>query len=394
MAEVVVTTSNSPSVRGGHVSRSSSAVGSVPRVLVFMEAREFGGPAKNLVATSKLLAGAVDFRVVTFIRGQASSTEFTQQLNEHGVDCAVVRERFRYDPRGLSSVRQIVKSYRPDIVQIHNGKSRLYLYILRRMGLLRKLPTIDCYHGETWTDTKQLAYNKLDRWLFRRARNVIVVSQRQVRLLEEFGVPQDRITVIYNGIRLHDFSPRVPDTQLNIITVGRLSREKGHNDLLAAIRILHERGVSGFKLTVVGDGPEIESLKSRVTQYDIGDIVEFTGYQPDPTPYYETADLFVLPSLTEGIPNVLLEAAIHYVPIVSTSVGGVPEMFDQGREAVLVPPAQADALADGMGRCLNDAPFRHELAMAARARVESQFTDDHRAQHYLDYYNRLISRST
>ncbi len=386
-----MTTSNSPAVRGGQVPRSATAVGSTPRVLIFMEAREFGGPAKNLVATSKLLAGAVDFRVVTFIRGDAPSTEFTQQLHKHGLDCEVVRERFRYDPRGLSTIRQIVKSYRPDVVQIHNGKSRLYLYMLRRMGLLRKLATIDCYHGETWTDTKQLAYNKLDRWLFRRARNVIVVSQRQVRLLEEFGVPKDRITVIYNGIRLRDSSPRTPDAQLNIITVGRLSREKGHNDLLAAVRILHERGGSAFKLTVVGDGPEIESLKNRVTQYDMDDIVEFTGYQPDPTPYYETADLFVLPSLTEGIPNVLLEAAIHYVPIVSTSVGGVPEMFDQGTEAVLVPPAQADALADAMGRCLNDAAFRHELAMGARAKVERQFTDDHRAQQYLAYYNALIA---
>ncbi len=361
------------------------------RVLVFMEANEFTGPAKNLAATSKLLADKVDFRVVAFIRGDAPSTEFTEQIIEHGLACEVIRERFRYDPRAVTQFRRAVKSYQPDILQIHNAKSRLYVYVLSRLGLLGNPRTIYCYHGETWTNTKQMAYNKLDRWLFRRAKNIIVVSQQQKRLLEDFGVPPDRVTVIYNGIQPRASSLRKPRVPLNLITVGRLSREKGQAILLKAARLLRDRGVAAFELTVVGGGPDVDALKRSAVEDGVADIVHFTGYQPDPTPYYEAADLYVLPSLTEGVPNVLLESAMHHVPIVSTNVGGVPEMFEDSIEALLVPPDDAAALADAVERCIGDENLRRRLATAARARVERQFTDDQRARQYLDYYKTLIA---
>jgi len=360
------------------------------RVLVLMEAREFGGPAKNLVDTIGLLRGKTDFRVVTFIRGDTPSTEFTERLEHAGVACSVIRERFRYDPKGITTLRRVVREYQPDIIQVHNNKSRFYMYLLQSIRLLHGFQTIDCYHGETWTDRKQLAYNRLDRWLFRQARNIIVVSKTQEELLVSFGVSRDRITVIYNGIQLKPSSYRRAGNGLEVVTIGRMSKEKGHGELLRAVKILTDKGIQGFALTFVGDGPEMERLRVKVEATGLQDLVRFVGYQSDPTPYYERADLFVLPSLSEGIPNVLLEAAMHHVPIVTTPVGGIREMFAEETEAVFVPAGDAVALARAIQRCLSDGALRESLALAARERIERDFTQETRGRRYFDYYARLV----
>lgn len=360
------------------------------RVLVFMEAREFGGPAKNLVDTIALLGDRVDFRVVTFIRGSAQATEFTERLAEARVPFSVIRERFRYDPRGLGELRKVVSSYDPHIAQIHNNKSRFYMYVLRSLGLVRGFETIDCYHGETWTDRKQLAYNQLDRWLFRRAKNVIVVSKAQEELLVGFGVAREKITVVYNGIRLVPSRYRPAHKPVRVVTIGRLSKEKGHGVLVEAVRTLVDEGVGNFIVTVVGDGPELSDLETQARTKQLDDVISYVGYQSNPVPYYEGADVFVLPSLSEGIPNVLLEAAMHCVPIVTTPVGGITEMFEAEGEAVFVEPGDADALAAGMKRLLMDPDLRERLAVAARRRVEQQFTQESRAERYLAYYTALV----
>ncbi len=358
-----------------------------------MEAREFGGPAKNLVETVKRLPRHVEVLVVTFIRGRHESSEFTRTLAEHGVSFHVIREGFRYDPRAITALRRIAQEYDPAILQVHNGKSRLYLHVLKTIGFLRGAVTIDCYHGETWTDRKQLIYNKIDRWLFRRASHVIVVSRRQQELLTSFGVPRDRIHVIYNGIPSRRSSPKTPRSEFNILSVGRLSQEKGHEQLLQAAGILRDRGAGGLRIDVVGDGPEMQTLLEQSSAMGL-DNVHFEGYQSDPAAYYDGADLFVLPSLSEGLPNVLLEAAMYDLPIVSTAVGGVPEMFVHEEEALLVSPGDAEALAASIERCLHDSALCGALAAGARRRVETQFTQDRRAEEFLRYYEALVGRSS
>lgn len=360
------------------------------KVLIMMEAGTFGGPAKNLLNTVELMEGRAECCIVTFLRGSEASSEFTRAMTARDVPHAVIHERFRYDPRGLTRLRDLMREFRPDILQIHNVKSRLYANLLRSARLVPRVPMIDCYHGETWVDNKQLFYNWIDRRMFRKAKHIVVVSEKQRDLLGGIGVPPDRVTVIYNGIPMHPEESRTPGQPLSILTIGRLSAEKGHRRLLDVAVELRRRGRRDFEVVIVGDGPEMAALRTYAAERDLNGLVRFEGYQSGPNAYYRKADLFVLPSLSEGIPNVLLEAAMFGVPIVSTNVGGIPEMFRNGEEALLVEANEVEALTASIERSLDDVNLRQRLAASARRRVLADFTMERRAERFLEYYDALL----
>ena len=360
------------------------------KILILMETEAFSGPAKNLLETLKLLRGDVRFEVVTYLRGSAESSAFIEAVRSAGLPVHVIRERFRYDPSAIRHLFRIVQKTAPDIIQIHNTKSRLYVTLLRRRLERLGVREIHYFHGETWVDRKQHFYNRLDRLLFRYAPNVVVVAEYQRELLVGWGVSKDRVAVIHNGIRLAPVDTAHRGEKNYLLTVGRFSKEKGHQILLAAACLLRRREVAGFCLHMVGDGPERQSLERYAAEKGLADIVAFEGYQSDPSDYYKRAGLFILPSLTEGFPNVLLEAASHGVPVISFDVGGIPEIFRNGEEAVLLSDHTPEALADAIRDYLCSPDKYRQMAEKARLRVMREFSLEKKAARLLEYYKEIL----
>ncbi|HEY3245972.1 MAG TPA: glycosyltransferase [Phycisphaerae bacterium] len=133
---------------------------------------------------------------------------------------------------------------------------------------------------------------------------------------------------------------------LRLVSVGRMSPEKGYRELLEALKILHESGERRWTLEAVGGGPELEKLRELVVQYGLADRIRFVGlipWGPELFARLDHADLYVLPSLTEGMPRAPLEAMARGLPVISTTVGGMPDVVGP---AQLVPPGDPGALAD------------------------------------------------
>ncbi len=152
-----------------------------------------------------------------------------------------------------------------------------------------------------------------------------------------------------------------PETRV-VLSVGRLSKEKGHATLIRAMAELPPMSSDQVRLIIVGDGPERAPLISHCARLDLSGIVRFVGYRRDVAPYYAIADVFVLPSFSEGSPNVLLEAMDGGVPIVATAVGGIPEMIHDREQGLLVPAGDAPAIARAIAALLNDAELGKTLA--------------------------------
>ena len=360
------------------------------KILILMETEVFSGPAKNLLETLKLLRDEVHFEVATFLRGGAESSAFIEAVRGAGLPVHVIRERFRYDPSAIGCLSRIVQETAPDIIQIHNTKSRLYVTFLRRRLKRLGVREIHYFHGETWVDRKQHVYNLLDRFLFRAAPNIAVVAEYQKRLLGQWGVPESRITVIYNGIQTGFVPAEGGRDKGCLLTVGRLSREKGHQILLDAVQLLQQRGVDGFCLHIVGDGPERQSLERYAAEVRLGNSVVFDGYRSEPSDFYRRAGLFILPSMTEGFPNVLLEAASHGVPVISFDVGGIPEIFRNGEEAVLLSDHTPESLADAIQDYLCSPDKYRQMAEKARLRVMREFSLEKKAARLLEYYKEIL----
>lgn len=153
------------------------------------------------------------------------------------------------------------------------------------------------------------------------------------------------------------------DSRQTLLFVGRMTREKGVGDLLAAAKLLNERGVD-YELTLVGSGPELPAMQTLASSLGLDERVRFLGFVPQGDilrGLYERADLFVFPSHTEALPLVLLEAMAAGLPIVTTAVGGIPDLVQDRVNGLLVPPSSPVAIASAVATLVRDAAVRAEM---------------------------------
>jgi glycosyltransferase involved in cell wall biosynthesis len=228
---------------------------------------------------------------------------------------------------------------------------------------------------------------------------VAVSSLDARRMVEIEHLPRDKVRVIPNGI----VTPRVADPlalrrELAIDPavpvvgfVGRLRPEKRVDLILAAAAtLLSERKLH---VVLVGAGPEEAALRDQVREAAIADAVTFLGFRSDATTLAAGFDVAVLASDREGAPLTLLEYMALGRPIVATSVGGIPEIVEDGRHAMLVPPGDAAALAGAIGRLLGDPTERLRLGAEAAARQAAQFSFDEMTRRVESLYLELLGRT-
>jgi glycosyltransferase involved in cell wall biosynthesis len=365
-----------------------------------MEATSVTGPAKNLIgfcrwAHSPVGATAgLQISIATYNRGNDSGRQgFADAARAAGISTYVIQERGRFDRTVFAQFAKIMADATPHVIQTHNTKSHLLLKHLKRPA---STPWIAFQHGYQDTDLKLHLYNQLDRWTLRSADRVVSVCRAFTRRLIAYGVRPEQIRVLHNSVT--PTGPVVqeekealrrrlgvhPD-QAVILTIGRFSREKGHADLLQALQPLC-LDVQPWKAVLLGDGPEKERLMHLAARLGLSERVAFAGFDPYVQPYYAIADVFVLPSHSEGSSNVLLEAMAARVPIAATSVGGTPEIVTDGETALLTAGADPPALAGSLRRLLVDKNLAFGLREAAFDRVLTRFSPDHYRRALLGIY--------
>jgi L-malate glycosyltransferase len=216
----------------------------------------------------------------------------------------------------------------------------------------------------------------LQRGAFACAHKVIANSRAAADRLQFEHVPARKIAVIPNGLDLQHFSARLPRPRLcKIVVVANLRREKGHDVLIdSAGQILNQFPDASFE--IVGAGPELESLVARVESRQLRHAFSFLGHRDDVGARLAAADIFVLPSRSEALPNSIIEAMAAGMPIVASAVGGVLELIDDRRTGLLVPADDPAALGARIGELMADSALAARLGQAARADATARFSFD------------------
>lgn len=351
------------------------------RVLALLEAGSITGTAKPVLEMAYEARAdttgqrRIELSVANFARGpQPVENALTNALCADRIPYSLIRERGRFDSSVLPQIRDLVKKYDAEVVWTNSVKSHFLLY---ESGVLKHRKWVAFHHGYTTTDFKMRIYNQLDRVSLRKADRVLTVCIPLVAELEARGVLRRRIRVQHMPVRPFVNSPEDgqklraelglnPDARV-ILTVGRLSREKGQKDLIKAFARLREQLQDDrLKLILVGDGFERQHLERRAAHFHVDGSILFAGHRDDVKRFYGIAEVFALSSYSEGTPNVLLEAMAASVPVVTTSVGGIPELASDGHHALLVPPADPAALAGALRRILQSADLRARLVQTAK----------------------------
>lgn len=249
-------------------------------------------------------------------------------------------------------------------------------------GVARRLhvPVVSTVHGFTGGGWRNRLYEWLQIRAYRRYDAVIAVSDPIVQRVTRGGVPPARVHLVPNawceipGTRPLERVPARDALQVlrggpRIGWVGRVSREKGPDVMIDALARL---GRPHVQLSIIGDGPALKHARARAEALGVGPQVTWHGLVPDAGLVLAAFDVMVLSSRTEGTPIILFEAIACRVPVVATAVGGVPAVVGE-REAVLVPPEDAGALAQGIARVLDDRAGALARATAASERVAFKF---------------------
>lgn len=382
------------------------------RILSIVEATTINAVAKVVLefdrAASELQKSAADFpeiegSIVTFERRSdhtGSPNAFVSAAREQGLVVDVIPERRRFDLSVLTTLRKMIKERRPGIVVTHSVKSH---FLLWRSHISRQYPWVAFHHGYTTTDRKMRLYNRVDRWSLPAADRIITVCQAFAKdLSRNVGVALDDISVQHNSIRpqltASDIEAQAVRSSFSIATderivlaVGRLSKEKAHVDLLAAFsRLRASNPEAKARLIIVGDGPERGRLETAADSFGCKESVVFAGQVSDVRPFYAAADVFVLPSHSEGSPNVLLEAMAAEIPVVATKVGGVPEMVEDNVSALLVQANDPPTLAAAIARVLTEDDLAQRLTANASTLVATRYTPENYVRSLTEIYGEVM----
>jgi glycosyltransferase involved in cell wall biosynthesis len=247
-----------------------------------------------------------------------------------------------------------------------------------------------------------------EKKLMHRADALIAVSQYTKKELTEFySISEERIHVIYNGVHVEKFKPSIRSKadlrrELGLATdrriilfVGRLYSRKGLPTLLqAAQKVVKDSKNTQFVISGEGFKQNEEKLRKLTRQYGIEDNVSFIGYFPDEKlpNLYAAADIFVLPALYENFPFAILEAQSTGLPVVSTRVGGIPELIIDNHTGLLVDPGDHEQLADAIMKLLQDSSFAQELGRKARQVIEEKFALPLVTSQVVDLYQKVAQK--
>jgi glycosyltransferase involved in cell wall biosynthesis len=285
------------------------------------------------------------------------------------------------------------------LLHAHDYKTNVLAVVLGRWF---NLPVLTTLHGYVTRGGRLEAYYWIDRWALRRMDHVIAVSDDLYEFALGLGLPASRCSLIENAIDTQQYARSaslveakrrlgIDPRRLVIGAVGRMSPEKGFDVLIRSTRKLLDTGLD-LQVIIAGDGPERSCLKNLSRELGCADRIDVLGYRTDTSQLYEAMDVFVLSSLREGLPNVLLEAMAMEVPVVATRVAGVPRLIEHGTSGLLVEANDLEGLTRDLGHLLGDGALRTRLANAGRRTVESRHSFAVRIQKVRAVYDAVLMR--
>lgn len=273
-----------------------------------------------------------------------------------------------------------------DVVHTHNSKPLLYAGSAARLAQVNAV--VHTRHGQRFGASKR--QDALFRLAAKCADRIVCVSEDSARLCQRDGVDAASIRRIWNGVDLSRFSARGPAAGGPAVYAGRLSAEKDIPTLLQAAAIAVAK-CPAFRLRIAGTGPCGDHLACLAESLGLRSHVEFIGETRDVPALLAASSLFVLPSLTEGLPLTVLEAMACGLPVVATRVGGTPEAVVDGRTGVLLPPREPEQLAGAMLRIFDDPALSIDMGRAGRERAEHWFDARRMVSQYESLYTEVAA---
>lgn len=387
---------------------SSCVAGRAPPLIVHIIYRlDVGGLENGLV---NLINHTPPDRYRHAIISLTEITDFRRRIKRDGVTCTALHKREGKDIGVYARLWRVLRELRPQIVHTRN----LPALVCQIVASLARVP--GRIHGEHGRDVYDLdgtnwKYNRLRRSMRPLIHRYIPLSiDLDQWLRSRVAVSDEKIVRIYNGVDSKEFHPALtgreplpaplgfaPPDKLVIGTVGRMAKVKDPLSLVRAFLHLLDtmpRASERLRLVMAGDGPLRAEAVNLLARHGAAHLAWLPGSREDVARIMRGLDVFVLPSKAEGISNTILEAMASGLPVVATRVGGNPELVSEEQNGLLVPAESPEALAQAIRRYLDDPGLTRRHGLAARQRIEREFSIDAMVHRYLAVYDAVLADRT
>lgn len=341
-------------------------------------------------------------RITVVLPKEVSLCEYLRRVKAK-VEIIPLRSKFSF--AYIPKLIHLIKKDRIHLVHTHECRGNLFGFITAKIARIKMIVTRHEIYLPSWLQGKRRlekrTYMLIDKILFNWVDKIIAVSEKvREEIISSQGVNPDKVTTVHVGVDLKRFVKKKNDIRLQkrlkiekeyllVGSVGRLVPEKGYEYLLKAVEIIKPT-IRKVKFIIVGDGPEMGKLKILSEKIGLSDKILFLGRRTDVPAWINLMDIFVLPSLTEGLPVVLLEAMAMRKPVVATNVGGIPEVITHMQNGVLVSPCNSQQLAEVLIDLLGNKSIRESLAREAQKTVEHKFNLEMMVEKTYNLYQEVL----
>lgn len=355
-----------------------------------------GGGAEKVLVDLALNLDRSRYNVSVCATRQARN--YQPLLDSAGVRTMVLDRRSRWETYKMAEVVRMLRRERVHVLHTHLFGSNTWG---RLLGRLARVPVIIAH--EHWSSRGR---NEIwmDRLMYRLSDRILVTSEASKQIvMNREHIPARYLSVVYNGVDISKFAARddraavreelgVPADAVLIGAVGRLTADKGGQDVL--IRAVGEvrKTCPQVRLVMVGDGPLRPGLEQLTAQLGLGETVNFAGLRSDVPRLLGALDVFVLPSEREALPVAVLEAMAAGLPVVATRVGGLPEVVEDGETGFLVPPGDVAAMQAVLEKLAGDPALAARLGASGQAHVQAHFTVQQMVHQVERLYDQLAQR--
>jgi len=357
----------------------------------------YGGPERQLHFHARLAKEAgVNIIVASFLEKE-QTPEFIKIIADDNIPTHTFKVKNAYDLGVIHQLGHFLKEHDIDILCTHDYRTHLIGMLARGKPRLR---WIAFSRGWTQENIKIRFYHTLDKIFIRQADHIVAVSESQKKKLRRLLIPSKKISVVHNAIDVTYFEnvSRVdlhekfnfPQEAVVCLSGGRFSKEKGQIYFVqAAIKALKEN--KNLRFVLFGEGPDLMKIKELIKKEGYEKEIICPGFEKNLIGCLKGADILVNSSLSEGLPNIILEAMAMGVPIIATDVGGVPEIITDSINGYMVPAKDVDILEDKIVSLADDGLNREKFAKNGMQTLISKFSFSLQTERLLTVYKKVLS---
>lgn len=377
-------------------------------VLLLVPSFDTGGPGTTVLTIAKSISAERFNPIICSMR--KSNLELEERAKKQGIKVVNLNMGSIFDFKVFLKLYQLIKKEKINIIHNHGFRPEIYGSLAGKLTKCKGVVTT--IHHNPVVDIP-LDYGVIVGSLINFSRkifsffedSIVVLTKDAKKGLIKLHFPQEKIRIIPTGSNPALFIEErnnlsrekvlmkfnIPKNKFVVGTIAILKPRKGISYLIDAAKTVIKE-YPDVRFLIIGSGPLEKKLKEEVRSLGLQEYIVFQNYYEHILEIYESINLLVLPSLTEGIPAVLLEAMAFGVPVVATGVGGVPEMIEDGISGILVPPKNPEALAEAIIKIYKNPELASKMAKSARTRFEKSFTAEMMARQYEKVYEELLRK--